>query len=91
MILLAKFLPLIGAKSLSLFGLFTFGRSTIQEWEKYFGIISPLKKDLTTPIRSFLIIYQQFLKKYPFEPSGPTIELGFIITTTSLSKFILGI
>ena len=59
-ILLVKLLRLIGLNSVNLFGLLTLGIMTIQEWEKYLGIIYPQKKALTTPIRSSLIIFQHF-------------------------------
>ena len=43
-ILLVKLLKLIHIYSVSVFGLFTLGSNTIQEWEKYLGIICPLIK-----------------------------------------------
>ena len=90
MILLVKLLTLIVLYSVILFGLFTLGSRTIQEWEKYLGIIYLLKKSCKPPIRSFLIICQHLWKKYQFIPSQPVAELGFIEKTTSLSSSIQG-
>ena len=89
MILLFKFLKLTGLNWVSLFGLFTLGSITIQEWEKYLGIICQLKKVWTTPIGSFFDNMPTVLKQVPIHTIRTNCRIRIHRNTNSLSSSIL--